>query len=889
MTGVRVPLHAAFVLVACFALQAGVPERTLPLGPSSTVTFLEVVGPGTEVPEGFFEGKGRGRPVFCTASGARSVSWALDVGGCFDLSRYFLPVSGRLVARVRLRPASAGGRTLLVYSYNRYTRIRVSVGGRGLFDGVGDKEVPVRVPLVLTDDAEVVVCLEVSPRYRYSFIALVWEGGADDRVLTPPEMDLGREVFYALLPTLTPLASRPGEEVVLSFPASGVPVGASVEGLQVRLPDGGGKSIGKEGEVSSLLPGQSMSPYWRFTLNMGELEREVRFPNPSGIEAAFRGLKAKAQKIPLIERVKCPVFLLRVEQLEEMLGPDAFTRDWEKALQWTEEAEKAWEVESKDGDFYGRRPGFREDAYVSVVDLSPQPYLLYIPATAKPPWPLVVYLHGYVPSYVPSDWIGPNPEELALYERLGAVWVCPFGRSNTDFLTVGERDVLDVMGEIKRRFEVDEDRVYLVGYSMGGSGVWTLLCHYPDIWASALILAGRTDFYLWHDLDPATLSPWLNFMIRMDNPIDLVCNAARVPLTVLHGDVDWVVKKGHSVNMVRKLKELGGTADLFWLTGCDHWRALLALQEEDIVKRIFEYRRSERSAASGRYIVYTPKYGQVGGLSVDGLQNWLQAGEVSFSEDNEEVKLHCKGVAALRLPKDLADLVPEGFESAEGICRPVIDEPREGGVSPFPAKGPGVSGCFKDVTCGPFAIVYGTSGRRNSALKEAAEKWAETWYAFAKGRALVYADRDLPEEVFRQRSLILVGEAEENSVVRRISQRVPFRIERGKITLVGSGGREMELGGGGEDEGYIITYPNPLTGMYAAFTGSVMWGERLSINHKWDFVPDIVVFRKGGEGFMDADECLWAGFFDEYWRVDKRLLFRGHKASSKQVVTTPDD
>ena len=130
----------------------------------------------------------------------------------------------------------------------------------------------------------------------------------------------------------------------------------------------------------------------------------------------------------------------------------------------------------------------------------------------------------------------------------------PFGRSNTDFLSVGEVDVLRVVEEMKEHYPVDESRVYLYGYSMGGSGAWTIATHYPDGFAAAVVISGRTDYYLWFDLEREKVPQWARMLIDTDNPIDTAENLRHVPVLVYHGTEDTLMKKGHSTRMVERLR-----------------------------------------------------------------------------------------------------------------------------------------------------------------------------------------------------------------------------------------------------------------------------------------------------------------------------------------------
>ena len=110
-----------------------------------------------------------------------------------------------------------------------------------------------------------------------------------------------------------------------------------------------------------------------------------------------------------------------------------------------------------------------------VVDTSPvvpdptRPFDVFVPSsyTKGTAMPLVVLLHGYVPSYNKLRWMAIDPGLAGVLEELGCALLLPFGRGNTDFLSIGEADVLQAIEEMCRRWPIDRSRIYLAGYSMG--------------------------------------------------------------------------------------------------------------------------------------------------------------------------------------------------------------------------------------------------------------------------------------------------------------------------------------------------------------------------------------------------------------------------------------
>jgi pimeloyl-ACP methyl ester carboxylesterase len=84
---------------------------------------------------------------------------------------------------------------------------------------------------------------------------------------------------------------------------------------------------------------------------------------------------------------------------------------------------------------------------------------------------------------------------------------------------LSERETLDVVDLIRKEFEVDDDRTYLMGHSMGGAGTLYLGIKYPQRWAAIAALA------------PAA------FAVDREG----LSKIPKMPIMLVHGDLDTVV------------------------------------------------------------------------------------------------------------------------------------------------------------------------------------------------------------------------------------------------------------------------------------------------------------------------------------------------------------
>lgn len=171
-------------------------------------------------------------------------------------------------------------------------------------------------------------------------------------------------------------------------------------------------------------------------------------------------------------------------------------------------------------------------SYTSAIDGTEQPYRVYVPAgySEQRPIPVVFVLHGtggnHNSFFDDPSYVAAKAGEVA--EKLGVLLVSPMGRGVTEYRGIGENDCFCVLDEVRKRWRIDEDRIYLTGLSMGGTGAAYLALHHPDLFAAAAPISAA---YSW---------PWL------------ARNALKVPFLWLGGAEDSVFyHRGVSVGVDR--------------------------------------------------------------------------------------------------------------------------------------------------------------------------------------------------------------------------------------------------------------------------------------------------------------------------------------------------
>lgn len=131
-------------------------------------------------------------------------------------------------------------------------------------------------------------------------------------------------------------------------------------------------------------------------------------------------------------------------------------------------------------------------------------YVLYLPEGYDPgetetKWPVIYFFHGI--GEIGSDLSVLLPYGPLRYlnngGKLDAIVIapqCPVNSHWADTNTEVEK-LVEFVPEMTAKYNIDTDRMYLTGLSMGGRCTWKLALAMPDTFAAIAVVCGRTNTY----------------------------------------------------------------------------------------------------------------------------------------------------------------------------------------------------------------------------------------------------------------------------------------------------------------------------------------------------------------------------------------------------------
>jgi hypothetical protein len=530
--------------------------------------------------------------------------------------------------------------------------------------------------------------------------------------------------------------------------------------------------------------------------------------------------------------------------------------------------------------------------YISKIDRSVQPYGLVMPPSYSPTaphrWRLDAWFHGRDEALSEVNFLTGRQRSPGEFTPRDTIVLHLYGRFCNANRLAGEVDLFEALDAVKRAYPIDENRILVRGFSMGGASAWQFGTHYSGLWAAVAPGAGFSEtaqFLHLREMPPV----WEQKLWHLYDSADYSINLSNVPVIEYHGEIDPQKQAGDV--MERALAEEG--MRLVRIEGPQtphryHPESKVILDR--MLNEIAE-RGRDPYPRRVRFTTWTLAYNQMKWVTVDGLaQHWERARVDAEIAGDSAVNVTTSTVTALTLemgpggcPLDPARK-PAVTIDGQKLSAPTPASDRswrarfrklDGNVwtatadaSPAPAlhKVHGLQGPIDDAFLDSFVFVTPTgtplvpavAGWVAAEQKRAIAEWRRQF----RGEAQVREDKDVTDADIAANNLILWGDPGSNKILARIADKLPITWNAEGLVLNRTRYQPTHAP--------ILIYPNPLNPkMYVVLNSGFTFREFDYLNNarQTPKLPDYAVV----DTTTPPDErypgkIVAAGFFNEDWK-----------------------
>ena len=552
--------------------------------------------------------------------------------------------------------------------------------------------------------------------------------------------------------------------------------------------------------------------------------------------------------------------------------------------------------------------------YVSKIDGSVQPYVLVVPETYDPkaqhPWRLDVWYHGRGEDLSEIKFLQTQKGEFPLKD--GFV-LLPYGRYCNANKFAGEVDTFEALDNIKKHYTIDDNRISVRGFSMGGASTWQIATHFPGMWAATNPGAGFAETpEFTHVFDPKNTGPKpTDFEQKLWHIYDSTHyaeNLFNLPTVAYSGELDG--QKQAADIMAKTLKNYNMELKHVIGPGVQHKYEPKA--KEEVAKLVDEIVAKGRQVPTHiKFTTYTLRYNQAFWVTIVALdEHWIKA-RIEAEFVGKDLKITTTNIARLTLDLSAKELHVKHFGEHDGTVITIDGQTMDRGAYGFEEfdkingkwdrhftlqtagdeasqkafwekhwkqekaaeafkKRHGIQGPIDDAFMDSFVMVAPTgtpiTEKAGAFVKAEMAHAVEHWRRQFRGEARVVNDNQVSDDMIANSNLVLWGDPSSNKILAKIIDKLPLKWDAKSVTI---GAATFPA----EQHVPLLIFPNPLnTEKYVVLNSGFTFRENEYLNNAKQNakLPDWAI--------IDVSEpatARWPGkvvaadFFDEHWAVKK--------------------
>lgn len=536
--------------------------------------------------------------------------------------------------------------------------------------------------------------------------------------------------------------------------------------------------------------------------------------------------------------------------------------------------------------------------YISKLDGSVQPYGLVLPAFTEfipgRPVRLDVWLHGRGEKTSEATFLQQRLNSVGELAPPNTIVLHPYGRYCNAFKFAGEVDVLEAIEHVKQIFPIDENRISIRGFSMGGAGCWQMAVHYPGMWMAATPGAGFSEtrqflkIFQKEDFAPA---PYQESLLHWYDCPEWSRNLRLLPTIAYSGEIDN--QKQAADVMEAAMKERG--LQLKHIIGPQTGHKIHPDSKIEIEKFLADVGSRGRSDVPKEidFTTYSLRYANNAWLTIEGLEkHWQEARVQASITSSREMEIKTKNVTRLSLafPLDQRELSLTGktdvtIDGAKlGVPPPAAGQPLSGRlekadgkwhyVNEFNStplrKRPGLQGPIDDAFMDAFVFVGPDASPKPGVSP--VEQWindefthaTREWRRHYRGDVNVRGAAQVSDADIADKNLVLFGTPTSNPLIAKVMAKLPPSIAWKEQIAIGSATASADK------HVPVLIYPNPLNpGRYVVINSGFTYREFAYLNNARQIamLPDwAIIDVTTGRNYQMPGKVVAAGFFNEDWQ-----------------------
>ncbi|MBT3606387.1 MAG: prolyl oligopeptidase family serine peptidase, partial [Candidatus Latescibacteria bacterium] len=437
----------------------------------------------------------------------------------------------------------------------------------------------------------------------------------------------------------------------------------------------------------------------------------------------------------------------------------------------------------------------------------------------------------------------------------------------------------EALDHAKTHYPIDEDRICVRGFSMGGAATWHQAVHHADIWVAANAGAGFAETAVYQNVFSKEPHPptWEQKLWNLYDATVCAGNLHQCPAIAYSGEIDKQMQA--SDIMAEFMAKEGLELPHVIGPGMGHkFHPDSKIEIEDWLKTVVAKGRN-KNPEQIRFTTYTLRYNRMHWLTIDGLEeHWQRAQLDADVIDKSKLQITTQNITRFSIDLQQCPLNSDNEES-------ITIDGQHLAVSTHYVKSNGAWASCTETDNSSLGKKHGLQGPIDDAFMERFLIFTPTgtpimnpnitgwladqqtdaiyqWDMQFRGRPRVKPDNEITDQDITNYNLALWGDPESNAILKRIHSDLPIQWDTEQITV----GKQNFTA---KNHVPVFIFPNPLNPQrYVVVNSGFTFAPNGASSNSTQTpkLPDWAILDTT-QAWDNPARVKAADFFDENWKL----------------------